>query len=84
MDSVALVTAFYAEKERAKDENRDMNPAAYEKFTQSDPWWYSNVNDGELVVVLSSGVSKGRKIENIRLTNMCNLMQIVNSIARAN
>ena len=84
MDSVALVTAFYAEKERAKADNRDMNPAAYESFLLRDPWWYSNVNDKEPVVALSSRVSEGRKIEYIRLTTMCSLMHIVASIARDN
>ena len=84
MDSVALVTAFYAEKERAKADNRDMNPAAYESFLQRDPWWYSNVNDKEPVVALSSRVSEERKIEYIRLTTMCSLMHIVASIARDN
>ncbi len=82
MDSVALVTAFSAEKERAKSENRDMNPVAYESFLVRDPWLYTSVND--LVVALSSRVSEGRKTEYLRLTNMCNLMQIVNSIARDN
>ena len=84
MDVVKLVTAVYAEKARAKAENRDMNPDAYENFTKCDPWWYSKLNDGELVVVLSSRVSEGRKIEDIRLTNMSSLMQIVRSIARDN
>ena len=80
MDSVALVTAFYAEKERAKADNRDMNPAAYESFLLRDPWGFTSVNDP--VVALSSRASAGRKIEHIRLTTMCNLLQIVNSIAR--